>query len=67
MVADSPAAAAGIVEGDELTSVDGQDARGMRLSAIRSRLRASATPSVSLGILHAGHADVRVLRLRDLL
>jgi hypothetical protein len=67
VVAESPAAEAGIEEGDELTSVDGQDARGLRLSAVRRRLRAGATTSVSLGILHDGHADVRVLSLRDLL
>jgi len=67
IVANSPASEAGIEEGDELMSVDGQDARGMRLSAIRSRLRAGAATTVSLGILHKGHADTRVLTLRDLL
>ena len=65
VVADSPAAAAGIEEGDELTSVDGQAVSGMRLSAIRRRLR--ATGSVKLGMLRGTTPSVRVLALHDLI
>jgi hypothetical protein len=65
VVADSPASEAGIAEGDELTSLDGVPVSGMRLSAIRSRLRAGG--SVALGIRHGDGSSVRTLTLRDLL
>ena len=67
VVAGSPAAEAGIKEGDELTSLDGQPVSGMRLSAIRSRLRAGGVAGVGLGFLRGDAASVRMLRLRDLL
>jgi carboxyl-terminal processing protease len=67
VVKGSPAAEAGIVAGDEVTSLDGRDASALRLSAIRSSLKASLTHPVRLGIRRDGASAVRVLQLRDLL
>jgi len=66
VVTGSPAADAGIVEGDEVTSLDGRDASTLRLSAIRSALKGNTTRPVRLGIRRGGGTSVRVLKLRDL-
>jgi len=67
VIAGSPAAEAGIQEGDELRSVDGRDVAEMRLSAIRHELRVAGNTTVSLGILRGETSSERVLTLRDLL
>jgi hypothetical protein len=66
VVVGSPAAAAGIVEGDELTSLDGREASTLRLSAIRVALRGKHTSPLRVGIRRGGATSVRVLALRDL-
>lgn len=66
VVAGSPAAEAGIVEGDELTSLDGREASALRLTAIRSALKDQHARPVHVGIRRGGALSVRVLSLRDL-
>ena len=66
VVAGSPAAEAQIAEGDEVTSVDGQGAATLKLSALRIALKDRHARPVRLGIRRGGATSVRVLALRDL-
>ena len=66
VIAGSPAAEAGLAEGDEVTSLDGRPVPGMRLSVLRATFRSRATISARLGVKRGGALSVRVLTLRDL-
>ena len=61
---DSPAARAGVVEGDELTAIDGRPVAGLpRLDEIEALLRGDVGSRVLLTLIHAGQAfDVEVER-----
>jgi hypothetical protein len=67
IVTDSPAAEAGIAEGDELTSIDGKAISGMRLSAIRLRLKSVDSSAVTLGTTRGAARAVRNIQPRTLL
>ncbi|MFM9863639.1 MAG: aspartyl protease family protein [Micropepsaceae bacterium] len=63
----SPAALAGLREGDTITAVDGAAAASMSLGNVRDRLRDGAPGTeVRLTILRERHTQVVALRLRDL-
>jgi len=50
----SPAEKAGIVPGDRILAVDGQDATGMSFDTLRGKVRGPAGTTVTLSILHPG-------------
>jgi hypothetical protein len=65
VVAGSPAADAGIAEGDELISIGGYLVKGVRLSQLRHSLRQAGT-RMTIGYRHAGVANEVMVRLRRL-
>jgi len=61
----TPAAAAGLVKGDVLTTVGGKDAAALGLAAVRDAFREAPGTAVALGVSGPGGARSVTLTLRD--
>jgi carboxyl-terminal processing protease len=65
VIAFAPAARAGVKVGDQVVSVDGERAEGMRLRDLRERLRGPAGTSVNLSFAADGAAPRRITLRRE--
>lgn len=57
---DAPAEDAGLLGGDAIVQVDGEDITGLPQSAIISQIRGPAGTPVSLGIMRSGEVDILI-------
>ena len=67
-IEDTPAARAGVIAGDKIAEIDGEDVRGMTLSDAVDRMRGAVNTPIELTILRDGASEpIKLTIVRDII